>query len=475
MNGFADKQNMNYLNKKLIKVDQINDLNSKTIENIYLENINPGQVHYFKLLGFNKILMKRASGVYYYDQNDEKILDFSGGVGSIGLGHNHPRINSVRKNFQDEERHEIGMSFYSQYAAALSKNLATISPGDLDVVLLANCGSEAIEQAIKMVEKYQGPLRSKLVYAINGFHGRTKGALSITDSKILRNTFKLHEDNIKVPFGESDAFETVLRDNPDIGGVFLESIQGGAGVIIPPSGYLKKVRELCDQYGVLLVLDEIQCGFGRTGQMFAFEHDEVIPDIITISKSFGGTKASVAATIVKTSIYKKAYNDKKDFVAHLPSTFGGMGGACVTAIEAINILYEEDLFSKARDNGEYFLAELNLLKEKYPNIIKYIRGRGLMIGMEFHDISNTLYPPFNKLISNFDDRIKGSLTGLLGSILLNKYNILVSFTEYNRNVTRIYPPYISTKEHFDYFINSMDDLLSNGVGGLISNFLKFKL
>ena len=326
-----------------------------------------------------------------------------------------------------------------------------------------------------MAEKYQGPLRSKLVYAMNSFHGRTKGALSITDSKILRNTFKLHEDNIKIPFGESDAVETVLRDNPDIGGVFLESIQGGAGVIIPPNGYLKKVRELCDQYGVLLILDEIQCGFGRSGQMFAFEYDEVVPDIITISKSFGGTKASVAATIVKKSIYKKAYNDKKDFVTHLPSTFGGMGGACVTAIEAINILYEEDLIDKARDNGEYFINQLTLLKEKYPNIIKDVRGRGLMIGMEFHDISNTLLPPFNKLISNFDDRIKGSLTGLLGSILLNKYNILVGFTEYNRNVARIYPPYISTKEHFDYFINSMDDLLRNGIKGIISNFLKLKL
>ena len=466
---------MNYLNKKLIKVDEINDLNSKAVEKIYVENINPGQVHYFKLLGFNKVLMKRAKGVYYYDKNDEKILDFSGGVGSIGLGHNHPRINNVRKNFQDEERHEIGMSFYSQYAAALSKNLANICPGDLDIVILANCGSEAIEQAIKMVEKYQGPTKNKLVYAINAFHGRTKGALSITDSLILRNTFKLHEDNIKVPFGENDAVEAVLKDNPDIGGIFLESIQGGAGVIIPPKGYLKKVSDLCHQYGVLLILDEIQCGFGRSGRMFAFEYDEVVPDIITISKSFGGTKASVAATIVRKSVYKKAYNDKKDFVAHLPSTFGGMGGACVTAIEAINILYEEDLISKARDNGKYFIEELKMLKERYPHIIKEVRGRGLMIGMEFHDISNTLIPPFNKLISNFDDRIKGSLSALLGSILLNKYNILVSFTEFNRNVHRIYPPYISSKEHFDYFISSMDELLSNGIKGIISNFIKLKL
>ena len=466
---------MNYLNTKLIKVDEINDLDSKTIEKIYVENINPGQVHYLKLLGFNKVLMKRGKGVYYYDQNDEKILDFSGGVGSIGLGHNHPRINNVRKKFQDDERHEIGMSFYSQYAAALSKNLANICPADLDVVILANCGSEAIEQAIKMVEKYQGPLRSKLVYAINAFHGRTKGALSITDSKILRNTFKLHEDNIKVPFGEYEAIETALKDNPDIGGIFLESIQGGAGVIVPPKGYLKKVRELCDQYGVLLILDEIQCGFGRTGQMFAFEYDEVVPDIITISKSFGGTKASVAATIVRTKVYKKAYKDKKDFVAHLPSTFGGMGGACVTSIEAINILYEEDLISKARDNGKYFIEELRILKERYPNIIKDVRGRGLMIGMEYHDISNTLIPPLNILISSLDDRIKGSLSALLGGILLNKYNILISFTEFNRNVHRIYPPYISSKEDYDYFISSMDELLSNGIKGIISNFLKLKL
>ena len=169
-------------NNELINIDQIDALDLKTIEKIYSDNINPGQVHYFKLLGYNRIWIKRAEGVYYFDQNDEKILDFAGGVGVTGIGHNHPRILKARDKFKKEKKHQIGTWFYSQYVAALSKNLATLCPGDLDVVLLGNCGSEVMESALKIVEKYQGPEKSKCIYASNSFHGRTRGALSLTDS-----------------------------------------------------------------------------------------------------------------------------------------------------------------------------------------------------------------------------------------------------------------------------------------------------
>ena len=463
------------MNPKLITFEQIDDLDSKTIEKIYVENINPGQVHYFKLLNYHKILIKRSEGVYCYDQNNEKILDFAGGVGSLGLGHNHPRIIKVREQFRKMKKHQIGPYFFSQYIAALSKNLATISPGDLNIVILGNVGSEAIENAVKIVEKFQGPEKNKLIYTKNAFHGRTKGALSITDSKALKSTFRLIEGDYIVDFNRVDQIVELLSKNNDIGGVVLESIQGGAGVIIPKNGYLKKVRDVCDKYGVLLIIDEIQCGFGRTGKLFAFEYDDIIPDIVTLSKSLGGSTAAVAATIIREPIYNKAYRRRDEWFLQIPSTFGGMGEAAVTANEAINILYDEKLMDNAKNNGYYFLKRLKDLQTKYPKIIKDIRGKGLMIGIEFNDISQTFGPIISTLLSSMDNKLKGSITGFVGSIMLNKYHILAGFTEYNRNVLRLHPPLITKCEHIDYFIDSFNEILVGGVVGIIKNFIKIKL
>ncbi len=460
---------------QLLSVQDISQLNEKEIEKIYIENINPGQVKYFKLLGFNKRIIFRASGVYYYDQNGDKILDLMGGFGSVGLGHNHPRILDIRSKFQAEERHEIGMGFYSQYVAALSKNLAAICPGDLNYSLLCNSGSEAMEGALKMVEKYQGPSKNKFIYANNSFHGKTRGSLSITDSDFLRSSFHLLDGSVTVPFGDADAIEKILTERSDIGGVVLEPIQGGAGIVVSPQGYLKRVRELCDKHEALLVLDEIQCGFGRTGKIFAFEYDDVIPDIVAIAKSLGGSKTAMATFITRSPVFVKAYGSPKDAFIHSSSTFGGLGEACVTAIEAINVLYDEDLLENAQTVGAYFLEQLSDLKTKYPKIIKDVRGRGLMIGLEYHDLSDTLIAPLRAMISKFDDRLKGSITGFVGSILLNKYNVLVAFTEYNRNVMRLLPPLILQKEHVDYFIQCLDEIFNSGIKGIITRFIKQKI
>lgn len=466
---------MSVTKPSLISVEDIDSLQAKDIENIYADHINPGQIKYFKILGFNKTIISHASGVYYYDRNGNKILDLMGGFGSVGLGHNHPRILAVRKKFQEENRHEIGMGFYSQYAAVLSKNLATICPGDLDYSLLCNSGSEAMEGALKMVEKYQGPEKNKFIFAENSYHGKTRGSLSLTDSPYLRSSFQLLEGNEIVPFGDAEAIEATLNRRKDIGGVVLEPIQGGAGIIIPPDGYLTKVREICDRFGVLLVLDEIQCGFGRTGKLFAFEFENIVPDIVAIAKSLGGSKTAMATFVTRKPVYLKAYGNAKDAFIHSSSTFGGLGEACVTAIEAINIIYEEGLIENSEKTGNYFLERLNSLKQNYPKIIKDVRGRGLMIGLEFRDLSETLSKPLRMVVSKFDEKLKGSITGFIGSIMLNKYNILVAFTEYNRNVLRIQAPMILTAEQVDYFIECLEQVLKSGISGIVTGFIKQKI
>ena len=225
-----------------------------------------------KLLGFHKIKIDRAEGMFYIDQNGRKILDFFGGFGSLAFGHNHPRILEARRKFQDEKRQEIAIAFMSQYAAALAHNIAQCSPGDLDMVFLGSSGSEAMEAAVKLAERAAGPKRPKIVYAENSFHGKTKGVLSVTDGPLYRATSSWPTIWCACPFGDIEAVERACRSDPELGGIVLETIQGGGGIIQAPAEYWQKLRALCDQYGVLWVADEVQCGYGRSGRFYAFEH-----------------------------------------------------------------------------------------------------------------------------------------------------------------------------------------------------------
>ena len=442
---------------------------------LFKDHINPGQLHFMKLLGFHKIKIERAEGMHYVDQNGRRILDFFGGFGSLALGHNHPRILAARKQFQDEKRQEIAIAFMSQYAAALAHNIAACSPGDLDMVFLGSSGSEAMEAAIKVAERAAGPDRPKIVYAENSFHGKTKGVLSITDGALYRGDFKLVDNVLKVPFGDIEAVEKLFASDPKIGTIVLETVQGGGGIIQAPAEYWQKLRVLCDQYGVLWVADEVQCGYGRTGRFYAFEHYGVIPDVTALAKSLGGGKAAVGAMIASRKVYMKAYGTPKTAMIHAQATFGGIGESCVTAIEALNVMYDESLIENSEKVGAHLLSRLKGLQAKYPDIIKDVRGLGLMIGLEFQDFSQTLPMMLRPMVAMLDDKLKGSLSGFVGSLLLRDYDVLVAFTEYNRNVIRLEPPLVCTMEDADTFVNALDSLLGRGVIWIVKDFIKSKV
>jgi acetylornithine/succinyldiaminopimelate/putrescine aminotransferase len=456
---------------KLLTVEQAKDMSVADMTTLFKDHLNPGQLHFMKLLGFNKIKIETAEGMYYVDQNGRKILDFFGGFGSLALGHNHQRLISARKQFQDENRHEIGIAFMSQYAAALAKNLAEIAPGDLDMVFLGSSGSEAMEAAIKLAERVAGPKRPRIVYAENSFHGKTRGVLSITDGPLYRGEFKLLENNVKVPFGEIDAIRRAFESDPTIGVLVLETIQGGGGINIAPPEFWQEVRALCNKHGVIWVADEVQCGVGRSGRFFAFEYANVVPDITAVAKSLGGGKTAMAAMIARREIYMKAYGTPKTAMIHAHATFGGIGEACITAIETLNVLYDEDLIENSAVQGEYLLERLNALKEKYPKIIKDVRGQGLMIGLEFQDFSQTLPLVLRPVVAVLDDKLKGSLSGFIGALLLRDYDTLVAFTEYNRNVIRLLPPLICERQHVDHLCDALDDLLGRGIIRIVKDFV----
>ncbi len=456
----------------LMSVEQAKGLDVAKMTDLFKAHLNPGQLHFMKLLGFHKIKIERAEGMHYIDQNGRKILDFFGGFGSLALGHNHPRVLEARKKFQDEKRHEIGIAFMSQYASALAYNLAQISPGDLDMVFFGSSGSEAMEAAVKLAERAAGPARPKIVYAENSFHGKTKGVLSITDGALYRGEFKLTENTVRVPFGDINAIENAFRSDPAIGAIVLETIQGGGGINKAPAEYWQKLRALCDKYSVIWVADEVQCGVGRSGRFYAFEHYDVVPDITAVAKSLGGGKAAMAAMIARRDVYMKAYGTPKTAMIHAMATFGGIGEGCITAIETLNVLYDEGLIENSADTGAYLLARLEELQAKYPKIIKEVRGQGLMVGLEFHDFSQTLPMVLRPVVSVLDDKLKGSLSGFVGALLLRDYDVLVAFTEYNRNVVRLLPPLTCSRGDVDVLIAALDSLLGRGIVSIVKDFVK---
>ncbi|MCB4920556.1 aspartate aminotransferase family protein [Brucella intermedia] len=460
---------------KLLTVSEAKALDLPRMTELFTAHLNPGQLHFMKLLGFHKVKIERAEGMYYYDQDGRPILDFFGGFGSLAFGHNHPRILEARRQFQEEMRHEIVIAFMSQYATALAYDIAACSPGDLDMVFLGSSGSEAMEAAIKVAERAAGPEKPKIVYAENSFHGKTKGVLSITDGGLYRGEFKLVDNTVRVPFGDIAAVENAFRSDPEIGVIVLETVQGGGGIIQADAEFWQKLRRLCDQHSVIWVADEVQCGLGRTGKFYAFEHYGVIPDVTALAKSLGGGKTAMAAMIARRGIYMKAYGTPKTAMIHAMATFGGIGEACITSIEALNVLYDEHLIDNAADVGDYLLERLRELQNRYPALLKDVRGKGMMVGLEFHDFSQTMPAVLRPVLGMLDEKLKGSLPGFIGSHLLRDHGVLVAFTEYNRNVIRLEPPLICGREHVDAFIQALDEVLSRGIIRIVRDFIKAQI
>jgi acetylornithine/succinyldiaminopimelate/putrescine aminotransferase len=340
------------------------------------------------------------------------------------------------------------------------------------MVFLGSTGSEAVEAALKLAEKVAGPKRNKIVYAEKSFHGKTIGALSVTDSTLYQSSFALLPDRVRVPFGDAAALEKAFANDKGIGVLILETIQGGAGIVTAPPEYWIRVRQLCDQYKVIWIADEVQCGVGKTGTFFAFEQAGVIPDIVTLAKSLGGGKAAIGAMISSKPLFLKAYGTPATALIHGMATFGGIGETCCTAIETLNVLYEEGLINNAAIQGSRLIQQLQGLRSKYPTLLKEVRGQGLMIGIEFQDFSQTLSYPFRKIVSTLDEKLKGSVCGFVGSILFRDHSILVAFTEYNRNVIRLQPPLIVTTAEIDRFVEALDEVLGRGITRIITDYTK---
>ncbi|WP_207707733.1 aspartate aminotransferase family protein [Alkaliphilus serpentinus] len=437
---------------KLRTLKDLDSIDHREIEELYRNYINPYFVNLLRLLGLNKRFV-RAEGNKVWDSSGREYLDFLGAYGAINLGHNHKKV--IEKIIEVQERPNLLQTVTNPLAALLAENLAAITPGDLQYSFFCNSGAEAVEGAIKLAKISTG--KPRIIYCKGSFHGKSMGALSITGREKYRKYFNpLMPATTEVAFGSKEELKDVFNLYDDIAAFIVEPIQGEGGIITPPEGYLKEVRRLCSEKGILLIVDEIQTGFGRTGHWFACDEEGINPDILCMAKSLGGGIMPIGAYIASKKVWHKGYGSIDRFLLHT-STFGGNTWACAAALAAIETLNDDNLIAETAHKGKYFIKRLKALMGKHPILVD-VRGKGLMIGLEFDEGLNSIT---RSIIKNHTETVREYIGGMIASSLVNQHGIITAYTLNNPKVIRIEPPLTVTYQEIDYFINALDLVMVN--------------
>jgi len=351
-------------------------VNVQQVVERYQRHVNAGLASLFKFMGFEAVEW-RAEGSLIWDSEGNEYLDLLAGFGALALGHRPAAVVAAVKEQLDRMPLSSRVLF-DQAVADLAAELAAILPGDISKSFFCHSGAEAVEGALKLARLHTG--RPGIVAAEGGFHGKTFGALSASGRDVYKTPFApLLPDVSHVPFGDADALAAAVGEQT--AAVILEPVQGEAGVIIPPDGYLTAARRICDRAGALLIADEVQSGFGRTGTMFACEREGVIPDIVTLAKALGGGVMPLGAFASTPEIWAAL---EVNPLIH-SSTLGGNPLACAAGLAAIREITRLNLPARAAALGEVALSRLRELQHRHPDIISEVRGRGLFIGVQFTD------------------------------------------------------------------------------------------
>ncbi len=372
------------------------------------------------------IVLRKGRGMKVWGSDGKEYLDFVAGIAVNCLGHCHPKV-VVALQKQAQRLLHVSNLYYIEPQIKLAKLM--IERSFADRVFFCNSGAEANEAAIKLARKYAkehiGHNRYEIITAQGSFHGRTLAALSATGQEKFHKGFEPLVPGFKhVPFNDITAIKKTITKHTCA--VMLEPIQGEIGVRMPVKNYFKEVRHVCDEHGLLLILDEVQTGIGRTGKLFAYEHFGIKPDIMSLAKALGGG-AAIGAMLAKDSVAASFQPGSH------AATFGGNPLACAAAIATLETLLEDNfILDNCSRMGKYFMKNLERLKKEFPSVIADIRGLGLMLGME-------LTKAGNPIVSKCIDR----------GVLINCVS---------GNVLRFMPPLIVTEKEIDYLIDMLEDI-----------------
>jgi acetylornithine/LysW-gamma-L-lysine aminotransferase len=389
----------------------VNEKEIVEIENKFMANV------YAK----KPVVIVKGKGALVWDINDKEYIDCTGSYGVSIVGHSHPKVVEAVKK-QAEKLISCHASLYNDARSEFLQKITQITPKGLNKVFLANSGAEAVESAIKLARKFSG--KPEIIAMMGAFHGKTMGALSATWDKKYRAPFLPLVPEFKhVPPDNLEKVREAVTDKT--AAIIAEPIRGESGIRVPSNEFLLGLRKICDEKGILLILDEVQTGFGRTGKIFACEHWNVVPDILCLAKSVAGG-LPLGVTIAKEDVMSSLK------LGEHTTTFGGNPLVCAAACAAIDVLVEEKLAERAATLGTYFKEKLAELQTEHK-VVREVRGLGLMLGMELRfDVLNIILKAMDK-----------------GVLVLDA----------GRNVLRFLPPLVIEKDQIDKVVATLDTVL----------------
>ena len=363
-----------------------------------------------------KLSFKRGKGSFLFDKNGKMYLDFVQGIAVNSLGHSNPNLINALKNQANKVWH-VSNAFIIPESEKLAKKLT--SKTFADFVMFQNSGTEATEAAVKIARRYfysiGKPKKNRILCIKNSFHGRTIAAIYASGSKKMTEGFGPKIDGFDhFNFGDHISLKKAITKKT--AAIMVETIMGEGGIKVIPDWCLRELRKICNKKKILLILDEVQCGVGRTGDFFAFENSKIKPDIVPIAKGIGG--GFPIGAVLMTKKVAKSMNPGSH-----GSTFGGNPNACAVGLEVMNQIFKKGFLKNVKTISQYFHLELNKIKLKFPNIIKEVRGKGLLIGLQLH-----------KEQSKFINKLQ------------NKKLLTIKASE---NVIRILPPLNVKKKEID--------------------------
>jgi ornithine--oxo-acid transaminase len=412
--------------------------------------LNAQLVRVLETIGFKRNYV-RAEGQYLYDDEGQRYLDLLSGFGVFAIGRNHPTVKRALTTVLEAELPNLVQMDVSLLSGLLAERLLARVPG-AERVLFCNSGTEAVEGAIKLARA--ATRRARLLYCEHAFHGLSMGALSLNGDDVFRDGFgPLLADATRIAYDDLPALEAALRSG-DVAAFVVEPIQG-KGVNIPASGYLKAAAGLCRRYGALLVLDEIQSGLGRTGSFLAADSAAVDPDLVLLAKALSGGFVPVGAVLGKSWVFDKTFSRMDRAVVH-GSTFGKNNLAMAAGLATLSVLESEGLIQNAARRGASLIRRLQSLVPKYE-LLKEVRGRGLMIAVEFGPPTSLGLRAAWALLEKAN---KGLFCQMVTIPLLARHRILSQVAGHDLNVIKLLPPLCLSESDEHWIVEAFEDVIA---------------
>jgi ornithine--oxo-acid transaminase len=421
---------------------------------LHARYLNPQLPRMLHTIGFDKVY-ERAEGAYLWDRDGNRYVDFLAGFGVFAAGRNHPVIRKALHDVLDAELADLVQFDTPLLPGLLAEQLLAKADG-MERVYFCNSGTEAVEAALKFARYATG--RSRIIYCDHAFHGLTTGSLSVNGSAEFRRGFNPLLPDPSIALGDLDALERELRQG-DVAALIVEPIQG-KGVHVAPPGFLAAASKLLHDHGALLICDEVQTGIGRTGKFFAYQHDVVEPDIVTVAKALSGGFVPVGATMAKNWIFEKVYSSMDRVLVH-DSTFGSNALAMAAGLASLAVIEDEQLVTNAEQTGKLLRDVLQGMVEEYELLLE-VRGQGLIVGLEFgKPRSLKLRTGWNML----QKARRGLFAQMVVVALFQKHRVLTQVSGDFMDVIKLIPPLNISEQEVYLFRDAFADVMQEAHKG----------